>query len=124
MTANEGIKHEYELSDRLKEVKIGVDSMSGVAYTNVRPPLRAAMEQMELILRKHDHKKLWVEYPIEALMRHMRIELEEFQVALEFHTVAEARHEILDVMNYMFFLWDRLGIEPQDKIYVKAEKAK
>lgn len=99
---------------------------SGDGFVRVlpRPSLAQCVIEMEKILRKHDHKKLWVDYPIEALMRHMRIELEEFQVALEFHTVAEARHEILDVMNYMFFLWDRLGIEPQDKNYVKAEKTK
>lgn len=85
----------------------------------LRPALLALAEQMELVLRKHDHKTSWRELPLEALMRKMRIELQEFDVALDFLKVAEARSEIVDVMNFLFFIYDRLAIEHQDRPYQK-----
>lgn len=87
----------------------------------LRPALMHAAQQMELVLRKHDHKKSWRELPIEALIRKMNIELEEFRVALDFLPASEARAEIVDVMNFLFFLYDRLGIEPQDRAYQKPQ---
>ncbi len=75
--------------------------------------LRQFASLMEAKLRKNDHKTGWRELPVEALFRLLMIEVEEFKVAKEFLSVAEARNELLDISNFALFLWDRLGNEDQ-----------
>lgn len=80
----------------------------------LRPELLAFAEQMEKKLRKNDHKRGWREQPIEALFRLLKIEVQEFEVADEFFTVAEARNELVDIANFAMMLHDRLGMIEQD----------
>jgi hypothetical protein len=84
--------------------------------TELRPAVRAFAEAMELKLRKHDGKKThWREQPIEALVRLLVLELEEFKIADDFFNVAEARTELKDIANYAMILDDRLAMIDQDK---------
>ncbi len=66
---------------------------------------------MEAKLRKKDGKTHWRERPIEALMRLMLLEVEEFKVAHEFFGPDEAMDELRDIANYAMILWDRIRIE-------------
>lgn len=79
-----------------------------------RDALDRFSSEMERKLRKNDHKSSWMTLPIVALFRLLRIEIEEFSVALEFQTVAEARRELVDIANYAMILDDRLSVEEQD----------
>lgn len=82
----------------------------------LRPAVRAFAEAMELKLRKGDGKKThWREQPIEALVRLFKIEMQEFEVADDFFSVAEARGESVDLANYALIVWDRLGMLDQDR---------
>lgn len=72
-------------------------------------------DAMELKLRKNDHKTSWRDLPIEALVRLLILELEEFKVADEFFPVKEARKEAVDVANFALIVWDRLGMIDQDR---------
>lgn len=80
---------------------------------------RAALEkfanEMELVLRKHDHKKSWRDRPIQALVRMLSLEFKEFRAALEFFEASEARKELIDVANYCLICWDRLGLLDQER---------
>ncbi len=68
---------------------------------------------MEKKLRKNDHKSSWRDLPVEALFKLLMIEIEEYRVAHDYFTVAEARNELVDVGNYALILWDRLSVLPQ-----------
>lgn len=82
----------------------------------LRPALRAFAEAMEEKLRRHDGKKThWQQQPIEALVKLLLLEIEEFKVADEFFTVAEARSELVDIANYAMIVADRLSLEDQDR---------
>lgn len=81
-----------------------------------REALTAFVNHMELKLRKNDHKKNWREKPIEALHQLMLLELKEFEVALEFFTIEEAKPELVDVANFAMILWDRLGMMDQQSM--------
>jgi hypothetical protein len=81
-----------------------------------RPALRQFCDEMESVLRRHDHKRTWREKPIDALFRLLQLELEEAAVALDYFTVAEARHEMIDVANFAMILYDRLGLLDQDRL--------
>lgn len=81
----------------------------------LRPELVRFSSAMEDKLRANDHKTGWRQQPIEALFRLLLIELEEFKVADEFFSVAEARKELVDLANYCLILHDRLGMIDQDK---------
>lgn len=78
-----------------------------------RPVLLQFAAAMETKLRKNDHKTSWRTLPVEALRRLLQIEMEEFKVAMEFLSVAEARNELTDIANFALILWDRLGLEDQ-----------
>jgi hypothetical protein len=72
-------------------------------------------EAMEMKLRRNDHKTSWRDLPIEALVRLLILELEEFKVADEFLTVKDSRRECVDVANFALIVWDRLSMLDQDR---------
>lgn len=83
----------------------------------VRPSLAAFVIEMELKLRKNDHKTSWRELPVPALFRLLMIEIDEFKVAHEYLSVAEARKELIDIANFAMIMWDRLGmIDPTAQV--------
>lgn len=87
-----------------------------MSEVELRPAVRAFAEAMELKLRKHDGKKThWRMQPIEALVRLMMLEVEEYKVADEFFSVKEARTELVDIANYALIVYDRLTLVNQDK---------
>jgi hypothetical protein len=86
-----------------------------VDYVLLRDSLDQFATEMEKVLRKHDHKRAWRELPIEALIRKLMIEIEEFKVAHEFFHVQDTRNELVDVANFALILWDRLSLLDQDK---------
>lgn len=90
----------------------------------LREPLMQFAEQMELKLRKNDHKTSWRDLPVEALFRQLMLEIEEFKIADEFLSVEEARKELVDVSNYCLILHDRLGILPHQDRPRNAESNK
>jgi len=63
---------------------------------------------MEAKLRKNDHKTHWRDQPIEAHLRLLKIELQEFEVAYEFFGREEAAKELIDVANFALILRDKL----------------
>ena len=80
-----------------------------------RPALRDFACAMEAKLRKNDHKTSWRDQPIEALFRLLMLAVEEFKVADEFFSVANARNELVDIANFALILYDRLGMIDQDR---------
>lgn len=88
----------------------GDDNLS---VEDFRPAVVIFAADMERKLRKNDHKTSWRDLPIEALFRMMMLEIEEYRVAHEFLTVAEARNELIDIGNFAMILWDRLSVEVQ-----------
>lgn len=80
---------------------------------NIRPELYEFVFAMEMKLRKNDHKTHWRKLPVDALIRLMKLELEEFDVADEFFPVSEARGETIDIANFAMILFDRLGMFDQ-----------
>lgn len=88
----------------------GDDNLS---VEDFRPAVVIFAADMERKLRKNDHKTSWRDLPIEALFRMMMLEIEEYRVAHEFLTVAEARNELVDIGNFAMILWDRLSVEVQ-----------
>lgn len=77
----------------------------------VRPVLADFAYLMEEKLAKNDHKTSWRELPVEALLRLLMLEIEEFKVAHEFLGAQEARNELVDVANFCLILHDRLGMK-------------
>jgi len=63
---------------------------------------------MEAKLRKNDHKTGWKDQPIEAHIKLMRIEMMEFDVALEFLGDEEAAKECVDIANFALIVRDKL----------------
>lgn len=82
--------------------------------TNCSAPPRASViqfgELMEAKLSKNDHKTTWRDKPIEALFRLLLLEIEEFKVAYEFFSVADAQAELVDVANFALIVHDRLSL--------------
>lgn len=66
--------------------------------------------KMEEVLRRHDHKQGWRSDPIEMLVRKLKLELAEFEVAYDFHRWDEARNEAVDLANFCLIVYDRLGM--------------
>jgi len=83
-------------------------------YVSKRQALVAFVDAMELTLRRHEHKTTWRERPIEALIKLMMLEIEEFRISHDFFEVKESRKELVDIGNYAMILWDRLGMLNQD----------
>lgn len=101
------LKAAFEHDENVRGMRTNAD------VAGFRSPLRAFANDMEAKLIKNDHKSSWKDLPIEALFRLLLIEIEEFKVAKEFLTVAEARSELIDCGNYAMILWDRLSTEDQ-----------
>lgn len=74
-----------------------------------REALRKFADEMELKLRKNDHKSDWREKPIQALFKLLLIELEEFKALYDYFPTAEARRELVDVANFCMIVHDRMG---------------
>lgn len=74
-----------------------------------RASLQAFADKMETILRKHDHKDSWRNDPIEMLVRKLKLELMEFEVAYDFQRWEDARNEAVDLANFCLIVYDRLG---------------
>lgn len=85
-----------------------------------RAALRLFVDQMELKLRKNDHKTGWRTKPIEALFQLLKLEVAEFEVAFEHFPVDEARPELVDIANFALIVYDRLSMLDQ-KLPVKAQ---
>lgn len=84
-------------------------------YVSRRAALVAFVDQMELKLRKNEHKRNWRDKPIQALMSLMSLEWKEFEVSLQYFTVGEARAELPDICNFAMMVWDRLGTFDQEQ---------
>lgn len=84
-------------------------------YVQRREALVKFVNEMEMKLRKNDHKTNWREKPIEALVGLMTLEVREFLVALEHFAPSEARPELLDIANFALINWDRLGMVDQNE---------
>lgn len=80
-----------------------------------RVPVKVFSDEMEKVLRRHEHKTTWREKPVEALFKLLRLEVEEASVALDHFSAAEARHEMIDIANFACILYDRLGMLKQEK---------
>lgn len=76
--------------------------------TQVRPEVAEFATEMEQKLRKNDHKTGWKDQPIEAHIRLLRIEMMEFDVALEFLGDEEACKECVDIANFALIIRDKL----------------
>jgi hypothetical protein len=82
-----------------------------------RAALRLFVDQMEMKLRKNDHKTGWRLKPIEALYKLLKLEMHEFEVAFEHFPVNEARPELIDIANFALIVWDRLSMLDQERSY-------
>lgn len=80
-----------------------------------REALAKFVDQMELKLRKNEHKRNWRDKPIEALFKLLLLEIEEFKVAHEFFSVGEAKGELVDVANFAMMVWDRMNAMDQER---------
>ena len=80
-----------------------------------REALTKFVDRMELVLRAHDKKTSWRERPIEALIKLLKLEMHEFDVAHEFFEISEARKELVDIANYCLICDDRLSLLDQSK---------
>jgi hypothetical protein len=85
-------------------------------FVHRREALQRFANEMEIVLRQHDHKSTWRDKPVEALFRLLRLEVEEASVAMEFFSAAEARHEMIDIANFAMILFDRLGMLKQEQL--------
>lgn len=82
--------------------------LSASSTPDPRPALRRFAGLMEIKLRKNDHKTGWRELPPEALLKKLEIELEEFRVAYQYESRAEAVMELVDIANFAMMLADRI----------------
>lgn len=82
-----------------------------------REALTKFVNEMELVLRRHDSKKTWRERPVTALISLMLLELKEFEIAFEHFEVKEARKELVDLSNYALIVYDRLGLLDVERNY-------
>lgn len=87
-----------------------------------RSALETFANQMEIKLRKNDHKTGWREKPIEALFKLLLLEVEEFKVAYDYFTVGEARPELVDIANFALIVSDRLSLLDQGRNAKEQQK--
>jgi len=76
---------------------------------DARWQVRAFAEEMEIVLKRNDHKGGWRESPIQYLQSRLVEEMGEY-----FALIAEgkdkgltAQKELLDIANFCMMLWDR-----------------
>lgn len=70
--------------------------------------------EMERKLARHDHKRGWRDFPIKALLRKLKVEVDELEIALEYETTEGAMGEAVDVGNFAMMVWDRLRSEEKE----------
>lgn len=101
------------------ETKAG-DTISGYRTDGdtggLRPALFDFAVEMERKLRKNDHKTGWRTYPIAALLKLLRIEYNELDVAVEFG-IGDAPNECIDIANFAMMTRDRLLNPPKKPDY-------
>ncbi len=90
-------------------------TLSGMV-SGLRPEVAEFAVEMELKLRKNDHKKSWKEQPIEAHVQLLEIELMEFKVAKEFFGVPEMCGELLDIAAFALIIRDKLRTQVHEPI--------
>lgn len=128
MAQNDRVNVEFQVKDReafLTALQTATSYNGGMRdmvigyraddHVQRRSTLETFTGAMELKLRKNDHKTGWREKPIEALFKLLLLEIEEFKVAHEFFTVAEARPELVDIANFSLIVWDRLSLLDQGR---------
>lgn len=74
----------------------------------IRPAVVEFATAMEAKLKKNDHKTGWHDQPIEAHVKLMKIEVMEFDVAMEFLGDEEAAKECVDIANFALIIRDKL----------------
>jgi len=74
----------------------------------LRPALVEFAQVMEAKLRKNDDKTDWRALPKEALLKKLRLEVQEFEISLEYESSEEARYELVDIANFAMILHDRI----------------
>lgn len=72
--------------------------------------LQRFVDEMETVLRKHDHKQGWRGDPLPMLVRKLKLELAEFEVAYDFERADDARRELVDLANFCLIVWDRMAM--------------
>lgn len=97
------------------EAPLCIEGYRANDFVQRRDALRKFADQMETVLRAHDHKTSWRERPIEALVKLLMLEIEEFKVALEHFEVSDARKELIDAANFCLIVLDRLGMLDQNR---------
>lgn len=115
MTNQDRLPPHFGLADHEADLKpIDKDEKKdGSLEPKPRYVLQRFAAVMEAKLLKNDYKTSWRDLPVEALLRLLKIELQEFEVAVDFLSVADARKELVDVANFTLILWDRLSVEDQ-----------
>lgn len=81
--------------------------------TQIHPTIVNFASDMSDKIMAKSNKTHWSQQPIEALIKLMLLEIEEFKVAYEYFGVNEARKELVDVANYAMIVWDRLRAMPE-----------
>lgn len=84
-------------------------------FVHRRAALQKFADQMEMVLRQHDHKSTWRDKPVEALFKLLQLELKECKIAMQYFTVADARRELVDIANYCCIVYDRLSLLDQTR---------
>lgn len=82
-------------------------ALSGLV-SGLRPEVAEFATAMEVKLRKNDYKTGWKDQPIEAHIKLLRIEMMEFDVALEFLGDEVAAKECVDIANFALIIRDKL----------------
>lgn len=77
-------------------------------FAPVRQEVAEFALAMEQKFCKNDHKTGWKDQPIEAHIKLLRIEMMEFDVALEFLGDEEAMKECVDIANFALIIRDKL----------------
>lgn len=90
-------------------MSINADTM--LEWNKDHPELVAFAMQMTLKLQKNRRKLQKPKLPPEALLKKLRIEVEELSVALEHETLQEAMEECVDVANFAMLIWKRLYLK-------------
>lgn len=81
--------------------------------TQIHPTIVNFASDMSDKITAKSNKTHWSQQPIEALIKLMLLEIEEFKVAYEYFGANEARKELVDVANYAMIVWDRLRSLPE-----------
>lgn len=84
------------------------NSLASKAEFDIRDEVAEMAKAMEAKLRKNDHKTGWHNQPIEAHLKLLKIEMMEFDVALEFLGDEEAAKECVDIANFALIIRDKL----------------